>query len=71
MKIKKNMGITDRVIRLIIAGVIVVLYLADILSGAWGIGALILVTVFVLTSVVSFCPLYSPLGISTCDKDAK
>ena len=65
------MGLTDRVIRLIIAGVVVVIYWADILPGSWGIVAMVLAAVFVLTSFISFCPLYVPFGISTCDKKDK
>ena len=63
---KKNMGNTDRVIRLIIAAVIGVLYYTGTISGTLGIVLLVLAGVFVLTSFVSFCPLYAPFGISTC-----
>jgi hypothetical protein len=63
---KKNMGTTDRVIRLIIAAVIGVLYYTGTISGTLGIVLLVLAGVFVLTSFVSFCPLYAPFGISTC-----
>jgi len=60
------MGTTDRVIRFIIAAVIGVLYYTGTLSGTLGIVLLVLAAVFVLTSFVSFCPLYAPFGISTC-----
>lgn len=63
---KKNMGTTDRVIRFIIAAVIGVLYYTGTISGTLGIVLLVLAGVFVLTSFVSFCPLYLPFGISTC-----
>ncbi len=63
---KKNMGTADRVIRLIIAAVIGVLYYTGTISGTLGIVLLVLAAVFVLTSFVSFCPLYAPFGISTC-----
>ena len=63
---KKNMGTTDRVIRLIIAAVIGVLYYTGTISGTLGIVLLVLAAVFVLTSFVSFCPLYAPFGTSTC-----
>lgn len=63
---KKNMGTTDRVIRLIIAAVIGVLYYTGTISGTLGIVLLVLAGVFVLTSFISFCPLYAPFGISTC-----
>lgn len=60
------MGTTDRVIRFIIAAVIGVLYYTGTISGTLGIVLLVLAGVFVLTSFVSFCPLYKPFGISTC-----
>lgn len=63
---KKNMGSADRVIRLIIAAVIGFLYYTNILSGTVGIVLMILSIIFVLTSLISFCPLYLPFGIKTC-----
>ncbi len=63
---KKNMGIADRIIRIIIAAVIVALYVTNIVSGIWGIVLLILSGVFVLTSLIRVCPLYLPFGIKTC-----
>jgi hypothetical protein len=63
---KKNMGNTDRVIRLIVAAIVGVLYYTGTISGTLGLVLLVLAGVFVLTSLVSFCPLYAPFGISTC-----
>ena len=63
---KKNMGTADRVIRFIVAAVIGVLYYTGTISGTLGIVLLVLAGVFVLTSFISFCPLYVPFGISTC-----
>ncbi len=63
---KKNMGSGDRVIRFAIAALIAVLYFTGTISGTLGIVLLVLAGVFVLTSLVSFCPLYAPFGISTC-----
>lgn len=63
---KKNMGTADRVIRFIVAAVIGVLYYTGTISGTLGIVLLVLAAVFVLTSFISFCPLYAPFGISTC-----
>ena len=60
------MGSVDRGIRVIIALIIAYLYYANIITGTLGIVLLVLAGVFVLTSVVSFCPLYAPFGISTC-----
>lgn len=63
---KKNMGIADRLIRVLIAAVVVVLFYTETISGTLGIILLILAGIFVLTSFISFCPLYAPFGISTC-----
>ena len=63
---KKNMGNTDRLIRLIVAAVVGLLYYTGTISGTLGLVLLVLAGVFVLTSLVSFCPLYAPFGISTC-----
>lgn len=66
---KKNMGSIDKIIRLIIAAVIGVLFFTNIISGTLGIILLVLAGIFVLTSVISFCPLYTLVGINTCPKD--
>jgi len=60
------MGSTDRVIRLIIAAIVGVLFYTGTLSGTLGIVLLVLAGVFVLTSFVGFCPLYAPFGLKTC-----
>lgn len=62
---KKNMGSVDKVVRILVAIVIVVLYFAQVISGTIAILLLILAGIFVVTSFVSFCPLYKPFGIST------
>lgn len=63
---KKNMGKFDRAFRFIVAAIILGLYLTNVISGTLGIILLILAAVFILTSFISFCPLYAPFGISTC-----
>ncbi len=65
---KKNMGSTDRIIRVILAIVFAALYFTNTVTGTLGIVLLVLAAVFLLTSLVSFCPLYAPFGISTCPK---
>ena len=66
---KKNMGTIDKVIRILVAVVVVVLYLTNVISGLLGIILLILAAVFVLTSLLGFCPLYLPFGLSTKKKE--
>lgn len=63
---KKNMGSVDRIIRVIIAAIVATLYFTNVISGTVGIILLALSGVFVLTSLISFCPLYAPFGINTC-----
>lgn len=63
---KKNMGNTDRMLRLIAAAVFAALYFTNTVTGTFGIVLLVLAVVFVLTSLVSFCPLYTLLGLNTC-----
>lgn len=68
---KKNMGSADRIIRIIIAAIVGVLYFTGTISGTLGIVLLVLAGIFVLTSLISFCPLYAPFGISTCSFKGK
>jgi len=65
---KKNMGTIDKIVRIVLALVAVVLFFTHVVSGVLGIVLLVLAGVFVLTSLISFCPLYLPFGISTCKK---
>ncbi len=66
------MGTADRIIRVIIAAIMGLLYFTGTVSGTLGIVLLVLGGVFVLTSLISFCPLYAPFGIKTCPiKDKK
>ena len=62
------MGSTDKIIRVIIALIIGFLYYNGNISGVLGIVLLVLAIVFVLTSLISFCPLYTLFGINTCKK---
>jgi len=63
---KKNMGNTDRLIRFIVAAIVAALYFTNTITGTFGIILLVLAGVFVLTSIVSFCPLYTLVGLNTC-----
>lgn len=61
----KNMSTIDRVIRILIAVILAILYFTGVISGTLGIVLLVLAAVLVLTGFVSFCPLYALLGIRT------
>ena len=65
---KKNMGTIDIAIRLVIAAIVVILYFTHVISGTIAIILLIFAGIFILTSLLSFCPLYLPFGISTRKK---
>ena len=63
------MGTADRVIRVILAAILVILYLTHTITGTLGLVLVILGVVFLLTSLISFCPLYWPFGLSTRKKE--
>ncbi|MDP3469345.1 MAG: DUF2892 domain-containing protein [Daejeonella sp.] len=68
---KANMGNTDKIIRILAAILIGVLYFTQLISGTLAIVLLIVAGVFILTSFMSFCPLYLPFGLSTIQKEKK
>ena len=68
---KKNMGLADRLIRAAVAILVVVLYLTKQISGITEIVLLIFAAVFLLTGLVSVCPLYLPFGLSTLRRQKK
>jgi hypothetical protein len=65
---KKNMGTIDKVIRVLIAIVLVALYYSNAITGTLGIVLVIVSVVLVVTSLIGICPLYLPFGISTAKK---
>jgi len=65
----KNMGAVDRIIRTLLAIVVIILFLTKQISGLAAIILGIFAVVFLLTSAVAFCPLYVPLKISTLKKN--
>ncbi|MBN8824205.1 MULTISPECIES: DUF2892 domain-containing protein [unclassified Spirosoma] len=62
---KKNMGSADRIIRVIVAVVLIALFATNVLTGTWGMITLVVAGIFIATSLVSTCPLYLPFGIRT------
>jgi hypothetical protein len=63
---KTNMGGADRVIRVILAAVFAILFFTGTVTGTFGMVLLVLGGVFLATSVISFCPLYTLVGFNTC-----
>ncbi len=68
---KKNMGSADKLVRVLIAVAISVLYYLGEIEGTLALVLLAFAFIFLLTSLVSFCPLYTIFGINTCKKAAK
>lgn len=66
---KKNMGSYDKLIRLSVAIVLIILYYNGLLAGSLGIIALVVALIFTVTSLIGFCPLYAIFGIKTCKKE--
>jgi len=66
---KKNVGTIDKVIRILIAVVVVVLYFTHVISGVLAIILLVLSAILVVTSLLSFCPIWLALGLSTKKKE--
>ena len=60
-----NMGTIDKAIRILIAVAIAILFFANVITGVTGIVLIALAAIFVITSFISFCPLYLPFGINT------
>lgn len=65
---KKNMGSIDKIVRILLAVVVGILYFTGVITGTLGIVLLVLAGVFVFTSFISFCPLYTLIGLNTTGK---
>lgn len=63
---KKNMGRTDKAVRVLVAIAAALLVYFEVVSGTLAYILIAVAAIFVLTSVVSVCPIYSIFGISTC-----
>lgn len=65
---KTNMNYTDRIIRILGALAIGVMYYANMFSGALAIILLFLAGVLVITSIVGFCPVYTFFALGSVKK---
>ncbi|MCP4055387.1 MAG: DUF2892 domain-containing protein [Mesoflavibacter sp.] len=63
---KKNMGALDKSLRVLIAIVIALLFYLDVIEGTLAYVLMAFAIIFLITSFISFCPLYTILGINTC-----
>ncbi len=69
MKLNKNMGTADRVIRIAFAALVAVLYFTGTITGTFALILGILAVIFLATSIFAFCPLYLPFKFSTMKKE--
>ena len=68
---KNNMGSLDRSIRVLAAIAIAILYFSGTITGTLGVVLLVIAGVFLLTSLIGFCPLYTVLGMNTCSRKSQ
>jgi hypothetical protein len=68
---KKNMGTIDKLIRLFITLVIIILYFTNVIGGTLAVILFIIAAIMVITSIFGICPAWMLFGISTCKKEDK
>ena len=68
---KRNVGSTDKAIRMILAFLFATFYFTNVVTGLWGIVLLIVAIVLLLTSIISFCPMWALFGINTTKVEAE
>ena len=62
---KANMRTPDRIIRVLVAIIVLVLYFTGVTSGTFGIVLIVIGAVLLSTSFINYCPLYGIFGVST------
>jgi hypothetical protein len=65
---KKNVGSADKIIRLLLAAILIILFVFNVVSGILGYVLLALAAVFIITSLLGYCPLWDIFGVSTNKK---
>jgi len=65
---KKNVGTVEKVIRILVAAIFIILFATKVVTGTLGIILLVLAGIFILTSLVSWCPIWALFKISTVSK---
>ncbi|GAO29645.1 YgaP family membrane protein [Geofilum rubicundum] len=68
---KKNVGMTDRAVRIVIAAILVILYFSGVVTGTAGMTLLIVAAILLITGLFRICGLYALLGINTCPNQRK
>jgi Protein of unknown function (DUF2892) len=62
---KANVGIVDKAIRIVVGILLIMLYLVGVVSGGLGLVLLVLAGIFILTSLISYCPIYWIFKLTT------
>jgi Na+(H+)/acetate symporter ActP len=68
---KQNLGSADRIVRVLLAAVVAILYFTDQITGTAALVLGLLAVVFIATSAIGFCPLYAPFKLSTKKSEGK
>lgn len=68
---KANMGKFDKLVRVLLAAAMVLLFALHVVDGVLGIVLLVIAGIFLLTSLVGVCPMYTLLGMNTCPRQRK
>ncbi len=63
---KRNLGAIDKLVRIVVGTLLVVIFMLEIVEGGLAIVALALALIFIVTGIFNFCPLYKIFGISSC-----
>ena len=66
---KKNVGVIDKIIRIVLAAVSSFLYFTGVITGTAGTAVLIIGAILLVTAYLRFCPIYAFLGFRTCKMD--
>lgn len=65
----KNVGSADKIVRIILAAIFAALYFTGTVTGTLGLVLLVLGGIFVVTSLISWCPIYAIVGLRTRPKE--
>lgn len=63
---KKNVGTIDKVVRLLLAAILIILFFTNVVAGVLGYVLLAVAGIFILTSLINFCPIWAIFGVNTC-----
>jgi hypothetical protein len=62
---KKNIGSIDQIVRYALAAIIIVLFVLHVITGLLGYILLGVAAIFIITSLLNFCPIWWILGVAT------